>query len=100
MKKRPCAFCGKGLLRRQKRFCNKDCYTASGERVKNGKINGRMAIQNYWKKFFFEWDEVYGKLSVHEQVKLAFKLGQRSGYRARSYRKGQLSLRPTEERIV
>ena len=83
-----CEYCGNELKykgrNKPKRFCLVECYTKSGARVTNGRVNGRKWADKFWKRWLFEFDEKYGHLDRLDQLKIAFKQGQWTAYRRKN----------------
>lgn len=68
-----CAYCKvKKVKRNRFTYCSYDCtYKA--------KACGEWS-NKYWRKWLFEFDEKYGHLDRLDQLKIAFKFGQRVAY--------------------
>jgi hypothetical protein len=77
----PCKFCS-GNKGKNKFYCSTKCYRDSGDLSKNTR-DGNVGRQHYWKRYFFNFEDRFGHLSRLDQIVVAFKLGQKAGYRAK-----------------
>lgn len=75
-----CKHCNKECKTNRQIYCSKECYTNSGHRAANGRVNGKVWVDNFWDRFADEFEKKYGHLPKRDQIRKLIQIGQKRTY--------------------